>query len=220
MGVTEDVGRTLLLALVLGTAALPTLAAGSPAGMVMMIIGETAPGLSAQAEIPADVPIRLGPGAALTFLHYYRCKLVTVSGGTVTLSRADFVADGRISNETAGPCAHIHQLSTTGAVSRGVIMRAAETVRLPVNPEIVFTGNRADKVTAAAVYAEDKSDQPLLRFDLADGRAKLPGATTPLTANKHYVLRVMVSDQSAPIALSFVGATPTGDGSLVVLRVD
>jgi hypothetical protein len=99
-------------------------------------------------------------------------------------------------------------------------MRGTETVRLPVNPEIVFAGARADKVTAAAVYEEGRRHQPLLRFDLAERRATLTGPTTPLTANQRYELRVTMSDQSTPIALPFVGAGPTGAGSLVVLRVD
>src|SRR5947209_6720167 len=61
-------------------------AAGEPpAGMVMSVSGSVTPALAAMSEIPADTPLRLAEDAELTFLHYGRCKLVTVTGGTVNL---------------------------------------------------------------------------------------------------------------------------------------
>jgi len=136
------------------------------------------------------------------------------------LSRTDFTIDGAIDRQTSGPCPPIHQLSGTGAASLGIVMRGTETLRLPINPEIIFTGDRADKVTAAAVYEADRPDQQLMSFDLADRRATLRAAMTPLIANKRYVLKVTIENQSDPIAATFVAVAPTGDGSLVVLRVD
>ena len=57
------------------------------AGMVLKVAGETTPELATRAEIPAHTPIRLGSEGKLTFLHYSKCKVVTVVGGTLELIR-------------------------------------------------------------------------------------------------------------------------------------
>ena len=87
----------LLLLLVFGVfSATAPARAEPPPGIVMAIAGETDPPLSAMAEIPANTLIVLQPRTKLTFLHYSRCKLVTVTGGTLTLTRADYKEDGRV----------------------------------------------------------------------------------------------------------------------------
>src|SRR5260370_40254147 len=80
------------------------------AGMVIKITGETIPDLPARTEIPADTVIRLGPEVVLTFLHYRKCKLVTVAGGTLELSLRDFTTDGTTEEEEPGPWPRVYQL--------------------------------------------------------------------------------------------------------------
>src|ERR1700730_7331556 len=119
------------------------------AGIVMKITGQTTPDLPVRTEIPADTAIKLGPAVELTFLHYRKCKLVTVAGGTLELSARDFATDGKVEKEVPGPCPRVYQLagSAGGWVARDL------PPRLPVNPEIIFPGKRADRIAEAAVYA-------------------------------------------------------------------
>src|SRR5712691_3490665 len=140
------------------------------AGMVIKVTGETTPDLPARTEIPAGTVIRLGPEVVLTFLHYRKCKLVTVAGGTLELSPRDFTTDGKIEKEEPGPCPRVYQLpgNAGGWVARDL------PPRLPVNSEIIFAGRRADRVTEAAVYAQDQRDRLLFRFDLVNRRATEP----------------------------------------------
>ncbi len=95
--------------------------------------------------------VTLPPGTQLTFLHYARCKLVTVSGGTVTLNRADYRVNGKIESEKDSPCPRVYALgdggdgrSTDSIVARGV----STAPHWPVNPEFIFTGQRAGAITA------------------------------------------------------------------------
>jgi hypothetical protein len=195
----------------------PALAAEpAAAGIVMKVTGQTTPDLPVRAEIPADTPIRLGPAVELTFLHYRKCKLVTVTGGTLELSDRDFTTDGKVEKEMPGPCPRVYQLagSAGGWVARDL------PPRLPVNPEIIFTGRRADRIAEAAVYVPDQRDRPLFRFDLVDRRATEPAAATPLTAEQRYVLKMRMNDQPDLIEHSFVAVAPGTGGSLVVFRVD
>ena len=124
------------------------------AGIVMKVTGETSPSLPIRTEIPADTAIRLGPAAELTFLHYRKCKMVTVVGGTLELSARDFTTDGKVEKEVPGPCPHVYQLagSAGGWVARDL------PPRLPVNAEIVFAGRRADRIEEAAVYLADQRE--------------------------------------------------------------
>src|SRR6516164_9573091 len=71
-------------------------------GMVINITGETSPDLPVRTEIPANTAIKLGPQVELTFLHYRKCKLVTVAGGKVELSASGFTTDGKIEREERG----------------------------------------------------------------------------------------------------------------------
>jgi len=186
------------------------------AGIVMKVTGQTTPDLPVRTEIPADTAIKLGPAVELTFLHYRKCKLVTVAGGTLELSDRDFTTDGKVEKEMPGPCPRVYQLagSAGGWVARDL------PPRLPVNPEIIFAGRRADRIAEAAVYVQDQRERPLFRFDLVDRRATEPAAAAPLTAEQRNVLRMKMSDQPDPIEHGFVAVAPGTGGSLVVLRID
>src|SRR5207237_5815391 len=165
---------------------------------------------------PPDTAIKLGPAVELTFLHYRKCKLVTVVGGTLELSARDFTTDGKIESEMPGPCPRVYQMagSAGGWVSRDL------PPRLPVNPEIIFTGQRADSIAEAAVYALDQRDRPLFRFELADRHATQPAGAKPLTAEERYVLRMEMKDQPDAVEQGCVAVEPGAGGSLLVLRMD
>jgi hypothetical protein len=201
--------------------AFPAMADDPPAGVVMALSGSTTPPIAAMAEIPSGTPVQLAPGAELTFLHYGKCKLVTVAGGSLTVTRTDFTTDGKIVGEKDGPCPRMHQLrgNTSGMVSGGLVMRGVTAApRWPLNRELVFAGAGSDKLKAAAIYAESRLDAPLVRLDVTGHQARFPANAAALVANERYVLRLTMADRPDAVDISFIGAAPDGPSLLVILR--
>ena len=210
-----------VIAALMAGAAGAALAAEAPAAIVMAVNGETDPPLSAMTEIPADRATRLGNEAELTFLHYGRCKLVTVRGGTLTVTRADFSSDGKIVDQKDGPCPHVHRLGGAGpgTVSGGLVMRGAGgPPRWPLNREIILVGDGSDAIETAAIYAEDRPDAPLVKLELGGHRARYPADAASPQPNQRYVLRLTIKNRPPPIDITFVGTPPEGPDLLVVLR--
>ena len=216
-------------ALISLTAAAALLAAGaagaadSPAGIVMAMTGDSDPPLSIMAEIPAGIPLQLKADASLTFLHYGRCKLVTVVGGKLVLQAGDYNADGKVASESDAPCPRVVALSDAGSggrtaggfVARGIAMPPP---RWPTAPQIAFTGPRAGAVSDATILGEDR--QPVLRLDIAPGRGRLPSGAGALKADGHYTLRLALRDRPDPVDIPFATAASTAAGMLIVLRLD
>ena len=202
----------------------PADATEPPAGIVMEVTGSTTPPMQEMTEIPAGTPIRLGPGAQLTFLHYRRCKLVTVVEGSVTLSSGEYQTDGRVTGEKDSPCPRVFALADPGNAGRtvgGVVMRGvAVPPRWPVEPQIVFAGDRATEVRAAAIYDDSHSAQPLIRLTLAGRRARSSPSTAAMTPNARYTLRLTLADQPAPVDVAFIATAQSEAGALVIVRVD
>jgi len=197
------------------------LAAEAPAGIVMAVTGTTDPPLSMMTEIPTNTSIRLSGDAKLTFLDYARCKLVTIAGGTLTLSRTEYRTDGHIESEADGPCPHVYALSEPGGTTGSLVMRGGlGAPRWAVNSEFLLTGVRAGKLRAAAVYVEDHPDAPAATYEIRGGRLVEPPGMPPLLPNTRYVLRLTTSDQPKPSEITFIGTTPSGLRSVVVLRLD
>jgi len=200
----------------------PVLAEEPPAALAMSISGSTTPALTPMSEIPAGAPIRLAPDTELTVLDYTRCKMVTVVGGTLTVTRFDFDADGgKITAEVPAPCPRIHQLSagSGGAVAGGFIARGIEnTAGWPLNRELVLAGTGAEAVKTAAIYAAGRLDAPLVRLEVSDRRARFPAGVAPLAVGGHYILRLTLADRPAPVDMPFIGKAPSGPSLVVVLR--
>lgn len=208
----------------LGLAVLAGLCGWAPAeaaepnavGIIMKVVGETEPGLPLREEVAANTVIKLGPGAELTFLHYPpTCELVTVAGGTLKLTKTAFTTDGEVKSQQNRPCPRVYELSGTGG---GWVAR--DLLRLPVAPEIIFSGSRAGEVTAAAVYQEGNPDPLLYRLELANQRATLPANAAFLEPNRHYMLKVSIDGAPQPLEYGFVAVRANATDSLVVLHVD
>src|SRR5258708_33416673 len=91
-----------------------------PAALVMAVSGGTTPAMSEMSEIPSGAQLRLAPGTELTVLDYARCKMVTVSGGTLSVARFDFTTGGKIVGRMDAPSPRIRQLNANGARALGV----------------------------------------------------------------------------------------------------
>ncbi len=192
-----------------------------PAALVTALSGSTTPAIAAMSEIASGAPLRLAPGAELSFLHYAKCKMVTVTGGTVTVTRTDFTTDGTIVAEIDAPCPRIHRLSANaaGTVSGGLVMRGLSSApRWPVNREIVLTGEGTDKLKTVAIHAEGRLDAPLVRLNVSGRQARFPADAAPLAVNERYVLRLTIGDRAEPVDIPFVAAAPSGSSLFVVLR--
>jgi hypothetical protein len=187
----------------------------------MKIAGETTPALSLMGEIPANTPIHLAPQTELTFLHYTECKLVNVAGGTLTLSGNGYSASdgGRILSERPGPCPTVHQVSGGGS-SGGTVIRGVGAMPLPTRPDVAFVGSRAGKVIAASIAPEGGTAQPSAKLDVDNRHAAMPQAAPPLTANRRYVLNIVLSDPPSPLKIPVVARNGGETESLVVLRLD
>jgi len=185
-------------------------------GIVMKVTGEADPAMPLREEIAANTAIRLGPGTELTFLHYPpRCELVTVAGGTLKLTRTDFITDGEVKAQQNRPCPRVYELSGTGAS-----WVARDLLRLSVDPELVFAGSRGSEVVGAAIYEQGEADRPIYRLDLAEQRAIRPNAAPPLVPNRRYVLKLTTSDEAEPVDYDFVAVEAGAAEPLVVLHVD
>ncbi len=211
--------RALFLLLLTSIAVTAFAADAPPAGVVMSVAGGTTPPIAMMSEIPAGIPLQLAPGAELTFLHYARCKLVTVNGGTLTVTRSDFVTDGRIVAEKDGPCPRVHQLSSAGTTAGGLVMRGVGTApRWPLDREIVLAGIGTGQLQAAAIYAEDRPDTPLVQLEITGHQARFPASAAPLPVNQRYLLRLTAADRAQPLDIPFIGTAPDGPSLFVVLR--
>jgi len=103
--------------------------------------------------------------------------MVTVSGGTLSVTRFDFTTDGKIVAQMDAPCPRIHQLNANagGAVAGGLVVRGSPAYRAGRSTgKIVLAGTGADKLKAAAIYAEDRPNAPLVRADISGHRARFP----------------------------------------------
>jgi hypothetical protein len=221
--------RLALAALAFGVFAslTPLGAAETAAGIVMAVTGTTDPPLSAMTEIAADSPIKLGSDGKLTFLDYARCKLVTVSGGTLTLSPTDYKTDGHIDSEADGPCPQVYAVSGGGGttqVTGGLILRGIRIgsvpPRWPVNAQFLLTGPGAGNIRAAAIYPEDHQDTPAATLTVKDGRAVEPPGALPPLPNARYILRLTTGASDKASEVTFVGVTPSDAQPVVVLRLD
>jgi hypothetical protein len=186
-------------------------------GLVLKVSGQTDPDLPPREEIAANTVIKLGPGVELTFLHYPpNCELVTVVGGTLRVTKTAFTTDGEVRSQQSRPCPRVYDLSGSGGA-----MVARDILRLPVDPEIIFAGDRADEVTGAAIYEKAEPSRLVYRLDLADHRATPPAAATAsLVPGQRYVLKLTMSDAAQAVDYTFTAVNAGAADSLVVVHVD
>lgn len=204
----------------------PATAGDASAGIVMAASGATDPPLSPMTEIAANTPIRLEAGSRVTFLEYGRCKLVTVSGGTLTLTQSGYSTDGHVEGENDGPCPQTFSLASSalgaGAPTTAalVLRGAAGAPHWPINAQLLLTGSRGGDFGAATVSPEGQPGSQAATFAVAAGKLVAPTAALPLLPNRRYVLRLIPADPAKSNELTFVGGAAKQPRPLVILRLD
>jgi hypothetical protein len=206
---------SVLLALLDLLAGLVAAAAGEPpAGMVMEVAGVTIPALVPRSEIAAFAPIQVPPGSQLVFLHYRACVLVTVTGGTITLTPSGIdegaATIGRVRN---APCPSVHRISASDGppVASGVPMRGLPVpLRLPAQLDLIVTGAGARDIGSVAI--REAGDKIVARSDAA-------ALKTQLRPNETYRLSITFNGRSRPLDVPFTAAVDTQD-VLSILAID
>jgi hypothetical protein len=218
------VGLALLQACIVLSASAS--AADAPAGIVMAMNGRSEPPLLPMMEITANAPVRLEAGSKLTFLEYGRCKLVTVTGGVLTLTPSGYNTDGHVDGEADSPCPQTYSLASSGPgtgapTTAALVMRGgAGPPHWPVNAQLLLTGSRGREFHTATVVAEDRPGSQPTSLTIADGKiAPAPGAL-PLLPNRRYVLRLIPADPSKSSELVFVASAVRQPQPLIILRLD
>jgi hypothetical protein len=201
-------------------------AADAPAGIVMAMNGASEPPLSPMTEITANAPIRLEAGSKLIFLEYGRCKLVTVTGGVLTLTASGYSTDGHVDGEADSPCPQTYSLASSGPgtsapTTAALVMRGgAGPPHWPVNAQLLLTGSRAGEFHTATVAAEGRPESQPTSLTISDGKVTAGPSALPLLPNRRYVLRLIPSDPSKSSELVFVASAARQPQPLVILRLD
>jgi hypothetical protein len=100
-----------------------------------------------------------------------------------------------------------------------MVMRGGgELPRLPLDPEIVVAGTGSNDIKAAAIYAEDKFEAPLVQMQVAGHTLRVPAAGERLAPNGRYVLRLIMAGGATPVDLPFIGTAPDGPELVLLLR--
>lgn len=212
------VAPAALLALMLPLG--PADASSHAAGLVMAVSGVTKPQLATHREVPAGTRVSLALGSRLVLLHYGTCSIVTLTGGTATVTERDVEAEARdVESRKPGPCPKVHRIATAGPGPLGgvTVARSVGPAAQEVTPgaTVVLAGADAASVTAATML--DGARQPVgTPIMIRDASFTLDPA---LARRRTYVLTLSVDGHPQPVEVPIAIAATGADG-LLILRLD
>jgi hypothetical protein len=198
----------------------PAHASSHAAALVMSISGVTKPQLAVHREIPAGTRVNLALGSRLALLHYGTCSIVTLIGGTVTVSESDVEAEARdVESRKPGPCPKVHRIATAGPGPLGgvTVSRSIGPVPQEVAPgaRVVLAGANAAKARSAAVL--DSARQPVgARVEIRDASFTLDPT---LVRRRTYTLALAFDGRTEPVEVPIAIAASGADG-LLILRFE
>lgn len=207
----------LVMAAVAGAG--PAWAATAPVALVMQITGTTDPPLARHREV-AEGRITLGPQAKLSLLHYVSCKIVTLSGGTATVTASEVVAPaGNVESTKPGPCPKVHKISLAeGTASGGVSVSRGvgpPAVNLAANGVVVLAGTGGG--SARSYELRDGFGRTVAKqVPIKDGTFTLDGSES---AHGPYTIRIQFDKRAEPLDVQVFLSRSTA-GGLLVLEVD
>lgn len=225
-------GRALLAAmaaaaLVAGApGALAQTAAGktAPVALVMQVSGTIDPPLARHREVGEGAKITVGPKSTIALLHYNSCSIVTLNGGTATVTTDAVVAPAaNIESTKPGPCPRVHKIALDGrAATGGVSVSRAVGTAPGQDAPLNFAANGTVVLSGAAASRAQT-------YDLVDGfgrdvtkGAPVKDGTFTLDGSAKgygpYKLRIYFAKAPEPIELSVL--LRTSDGGMLVLQTD
>lgn len=163
----------------------PVLAAGDPVALITDYAGGKRAGVEAFSELSDGQTITLGAQDRLTVLHYRSCKSLTITGGTVHISRQAITQDGGSHEEAPGEACPQELTVATAGVGGGALVRAVGFSTVPATLEgCVIVGKKAAKISAVSV---SQNDAPLFTAKVRGHRLELPAGQS-LTEGADYSL--------------------------------
>jgi hypothetical protein len=216
---------------VLGAALLAVTAPGAwaqaakaaPVALVMQISGTTDPPLARHREVGEGTKVTVKPNSSLALLHYTSCSIVTLNGGTATITADAVVAPAaNIASTKPGPCPKVHKIALDGRAATGGVSLSRAVGPSGVQAPLNFAAN-GTVVLAGAGAARAKSYDILDGYDrtvvkdapVRDGTFTLDGSAK---GQGPYKMRIHFAKASDPIEVPvFLRAS---DGGVLVLQTD
>src|SRR5262249_42465659 len=147
-----------------------------------------------------------------------RCKLVTVVGGILKITNAEYESKGGTVSEESGPCPQIRVLTRNGSDVGGMVMRgSSQGERWPVDARIAVVGRAAEDVKDAVVYS---GNQVVHRFDRFIASAPNLAVKGQLTPETNYSLQLFGEGRVKLIEIPFIASAPNGGDALIILHID
>jgi hypothetical protein len=188
--------------------------------LVMAVSGTTNPALSIHREIAPGTRIDLSPGARVALLHYSSCTIVSVAGGSATVTDQGIDAKpADVESRAPGPCPRVHRIIQTGPGPQGgVLVTRGEPksyADVGASSQVILTGKAA--ADAIGVEVLDANRRPVdLRPAVRDGSFRLDGS---LVSKRSYVLRIAFSGQKEPLDVPVMIA-PGDPTKLLIIRFE
>jgi hypothetical protein len=188
--------------------------------LVMDISGATTPPLAVHREIAPGTHIDLAPGTRISLLHYPTCTIVTLTGGSATVTDETIEAKpADVESNKPGPCPRIHKITRTGpGPLGGVVVTRGEpklTADVAADSNVILSGNAAADATGVQVL--DANHQPIdKRFSVRNAAFTLDGTLEP---GRSYLFRISFSGQHEPLNVPVL-ISPSSTANLLVIRLD
>jgi hypothetical protein len=200
-----------LLFLVSALGLAPSAHAQRAVAIVVDLAGKTKPPLAADTEIPDKTIVSVEAGSTLGFIHYYSCRLVTVTGGEVSIDEVHYDTSKAIGvKEEKVTCpAEQHAPPVTSNQTLGtaaLVLRSGGTPRtlIPVRPFILAVGPRARNFRLIEVL---DGEAVVATLPLLSGHGDWDKIEKPLVAYRQYTIRF---SRDGGDSISFpVTATPS-----------
>ena len=185
--------------------------------------GSITPQATPYSEIDAGTVLKLGSGARLVFVDYFRCTQVTVTGGVLKFAAKGYEATGSAQkSEVRVPCQREIAASGVGEAATGVMRGAAvQQTRVSERPSFVVVGPHADDYASATISRDGKA---VASGPIEGRKFEWPSATPALQPGAYQVALIpkqngAISHQISVVVEGEKNSHPPSN-QLVLLRVN
>lgn len=207
-----------IIAMAIGSLALPAIAAsgGEPVALVTDYAGGKGSKIEAFSELTEGQTLTLGAKDRVTVLHYRSCKSLTITGGTIHISRQAVTQDGGTREEAPGEACPQELTVATAGVGGGALVRAVGFSTIPSALEsCILVGAQASKISAVAV---GQNDTPLFTAKVQGRRLEIPAGQS-LTEGSDYSLGFLAG-KTVLQTQNVSAIAPSSNGGPCLIRVD
>ena len=161
--------------------------ADQPRALVMDMIGESEPEISAFDELNDGASIKLVGEAEISLTFYPTCEDVTVRGGTLRIDNDKLaLAGGKIISRVKGECPGYVKLSPSDIINASIVTRSVKP-KPWISPDpaaVLAIGEGTGTYDYFAVYS---ADGMILETTMENHKAIWPAGTPSLEAGKLYL---------------------------------